>query len=450
MPHVVCITSELAGLRFAGCEVLRRLEKAGHQVTFAGPDEIGPVVEAQGIDFVPLQSPTLEEFYKEDRKLGKWSRIKSLGTRRRQAFEASGVDHFEAVMADLKPDLVLIDIELHSYIISACGRGYPVALLVQWMSIWKRPGLPMLHRDHIPGQGLKGSRLGMELVWLGFRLWKWRRRWREKINEVGVDPVSLLRAQAKQVGFPFRKETDFNQWLIPQTYRNLPNLSLRAFEFEFPHERFPNAHYVGPMVNPERREAELDASLEAKLKQLVARRQEGVGNRRLIFCGLSSHFASDSTFVSRLLDALRERPDWDLILSLGGKQSADELGQLPVNVHPFSWVPMLRVLKQVDAAVVHGGINTVDECILMGVPMLVYDAGYLDMPGTTARVVYHELGVAGDRKKDDPATIAKNLERVLDDPVIRENVTRMQESYLGYARDRRLENLIEELLTKKR
>ena len=76
-----------------------------------------------------------------------------------------------------------------------------------------------------------------------------------------------------------------------------------------------------------------------------------------------------------------------------------DLGRLPEGAHAFPWVPQLDVLRHADGCVTHGGINTLDECVLNLVPMLVYCGFETDMAGNTGRVVHHGIGLAGDRDR---------------------------------------------------
>jgi len=49
----------------------------------------------------------------------------------------------------------------------------------------------------------------------------------------------------------------------------------------------------------------------------------------------------------------------------------------------------------------HGGINTIKECIHENVPMLTYPLSpEWDQPGNAARVVYHQLGLMGNIRRD--------------------------------------------------
>ena len=169
------------------------------------------------------------------------------------------------------------------------------------------------------------------------------------------------------------------------------------------------------------------------------------GERRLIYAGFGSVLSADPGLLRRLVRVVAERPDWELVISLSERLASADLGPLPDRAHAFAWLPQLTVLRHADAAVTHGGINTVDECVLAGVPMLVYCGFETDMAGTTARVVHHGLGIAGDRR-DGVATMRAHLDRLLDEPRFRHNVRRLRALYAAYAEERDAERAVEELL----
>jgi UDP:flavonoid glycosyltransferase YjiC (YdhE family) len=279
------------------------------------------------------------------------------------------------------------------------------------------------------------------------------------VQTLGCDRLALLHLLAQRHGIDLPAEADTGQWLIPFTYRRLPVLSLHALEFELPHRPPRNAHYVGPLLLEHRGDEPLDAAQRSALDALYARRRgdgrrgdthSGDGRRgngrRLLYAAFGSFFTADPSLLRRLLAAMAERPDWDLILSFGGRSSPEGLGPLPSNVHPFRWLPQPQVLAQVDAAITHGGINSIDECILGGVPMLIYCGGETDMAGNTARVVHHGLGIAGNPRRDTPQVIGQHLDRLLGDPQLVHNVRRMRSRYLAYAEQQVAEETVQFLL----
>jgi UDP:flavonoid glycosyltransferase YjiC (YdhE family) len=115
-------------------------------------------------------------------------------------------------------------------------------------------------------------------------------------------------------------------------------------------------------------------------------------------------------------------------------------------VHAFSWVPQNRILQQADAVVTHGGINTIDETVMQGVPLLIYNGGETDMAGNAARVVYHGLGIAGDGRRDGAGDIARHIDRLIDEPSFVHNVETMRRTYCAYSENRVAESTVRRLL----
>jgi UDP:flavonoid glycosyltransferase YjiC (YdhE family) len=97
--------------------------------------------------------------------------------------------------------------------------------------------------------------------------------------------------------------------------------------------------------------------------------------------------------------------------------------------------------------VTHGGISTIDECVVSGVPMLVYCGFETDMGGTTARVVHHGIGIAGNRRRDNTTVIRQHIDRLLDEPHFATNLGRLRHRYAAYVENRVAEQVVESLLS---
>ena len=188
--------------------------------------------------------------------------------------------------------------------------------------------------------------------------------------------------------------------------------------------------------------------VEAKrhLDTILERRRLSPGEGRLVYAAFGSVLSTDLAFLRHLLGVVAERPSWDLVISLSDQIPSADLGPLPERVHAFSWVPQMSVLRHADVMVTHGGISTVDECVLSGVPMLVYCGFETDMGGTTARVVHHGIGIAGDRGRDSTAVIRENIDRLLREPGFQTNLRRLRHQYATYAENRVAERVVESLL----
>jgi MGT family glycosyltransferase len=255
-----------------------------------------------------------------------------------------------------------------------------------------------------------------------------------------------LRALARDAGVDLDRETDANHWLIPFTWPGYPSLSLHALEFEFPHEPAPGVHYVGPMLLEDRLEPPLPQDDRSRLDQLLERHGRSEPGSALLYAGFGSFFTARQGWLERLFAAVARRPGWDLVLSLGGRLQASDLGELPRGVHAFAWAPQLEVLARADAAIVHGGISTVDECVLAGVPMLVVCGGHTDMRGNMARVVHHGIGLAADPARDTPDRILQSLDRLVSEDSFADRLDQMGRAYRRYGTQRVAERVVEELL----
>jgi UDP:flavonoid glycosyltransferase YjiC (YdhE family) len=448
MAKILFVSGGVLGTLYPSVELARRIARTGHRVSFSTFDAGRSIVEENKIDFLPLDQSRYEAFLAKDSKCGTLARLRRLEERRRKAMASLAVSDLAQSVKRLGPDLILIDGEMHEHIIALSASGVPMALLNSFVSIWRRPGLPPPHCLVRPDIGLKGSRAGIWLLWQSLRL---KKRWRTLVlaaRRVGCDRVSLLRRLARESGFEFDNETDDEQWLMPFTYRRLPVLSLRALEFEFEHQPPKSVHYVGPMLLENRGDARVSKKVRANLEGIFedCRRSR----RTLIYAGFGSFFSADPQLVRRLVAAVAKREDWELVVSLGGKLDPAELGSLPERVHAFDWLPQPDVLQHADVAVVHGGINTVDECVLNRVPMLVYCGFETDMAGITSRIVHHGIGIAGDAKKDSQQAIQEQIERLLREPRHRRALDKLRSRYVAYAENLVAESTVESLLDRPR
>ena len=426
MAHILLVTGSFRGSlnRIGGFAAY--LRKGGHEITLAIPEHFQPLMEERGLPyriFRPFFPPTPHErsWWKKKPAKGK--------TRMQEAIEALQIERFDQIVAELQPDLLLIDIEQHHLVSKAPSYQLPFALLLGWYTIWKRPGIPLIHRHTVPGEGFKGSKLGLELSWTKHRLKKWLRNRKSWLRDGGTDRLSLLKALARQTGFPFRQEAEKYQWLIPVSYKSLPVLTTVLEELEFPTQNRPNLHYLGPMVFLDRKEADFtNPEIERRLEELSAEKEAGKYSK-VVYWATSSILSTEITLLKRIIEVMRRHPEWLLILGMGKKLQVEQLGELPSNVAPFPFLPQLKVLAFSDCCFHHGGINTLNECIHFKVPCIIYSGGVMDGPGVTARIAYHKIGIVGDAKTDTVEDIEEHIERMFSDPDILENMDRVYRAY---------------------
>lgn len=446
MAHIVCITGGLTGIFNASMALVEQLIAAGHEVTYASPADWRAAVEAQGVAYVQLDSWVIQP---SERPMSRWQKLRQMRSRQQKAVEGLGVNNFAQRMRSLSPDLLLIDMEMHPHIMAAVEAEFAVGLLCQFLSVWHRPNLPPINSNIVPGKGWRGSRWGIELNWLQHGWRKWQEAQRESWRRVGCDRISVLRCYARQIGYGYRplrwRGAGWRQWLVPYPHAALSVLCMNASELDFPHEPHPTIHYVGAMVQPQRPQLQVSKQTQRQVMDFLAQRSSN--NRSLIYCSCSTFVKGNAHFLREVIAAIATQPQWELVLGLGGQLSPQALGGLPPRVHAFDWVPQMLLLQHADCAIHNGGINSLNECLYHGVPMLIYSLKRYDQDGNAARATYHGLGIAGDIERDDAKQIGTHLQQLLSDQGYRQRAEAMSDRIHAYAQDQRAAKAVASLLS---
>ena len=443
-----------------------QLAKSGHEISWLCPPETCPIVRVRGLDARPLASDARirdaaatinARFPHRKRNLaqlaGWWAARRKL---RRQSLAN---DEVVRSVRQLQPDLLLIDHEMHTAIVATAQLNLPTMLPIVWFSIFRDPDLPLMHTDRLPPKnGFQrlinrgrwwrcGAGRCLSQCWETLGPAALRRTVRPLLSQ--ANQRSDLRALATGVNYSLTRETDRWQWLQPHTYRNLPVLCYNVREMDFPHCPHPNLHYVGPMMDLQRpdhlRETE---SLKLWNAWRGQRAAESTG-KPLFYCSLGTFWAADRNLLNQIIDVFRARQEWQLVVGLGGKAAPLDFGTVPDNILLLKYAPQLQVIAQAKVAITHGGVTSINECVALGVPMLVFSTGHVDQDGCAARVQYHGLGLVAERRGSSIESIANHLSQLLNDGQIRANIGRMQDIFSRYREERRAVRTVEEQLSKK-
>lgn len=112
--------------------------------------------------------------------------------------------------------------------------------------------------------------------------------------------------------------------------------------------------------------------------------------------------------------------DWTLVLATAQLPVAG-LGKLPPNVFAYQFIPQLDVLAGATAFLTHGGINSVHEAIVSGVPMLVSPRSREQRRNVTALA---RLGVAELAR---PGELRAQAERVASSRSVRNRCVELRD-----------------------
>lgn len=137
---------------------------------------------------------------------------------------------------------------------------------------------------------------------------------------------------------------------------------------------------------------------------------------------------SSKRFYQKCLRAFGSK-DVTVILATG-KVPSESLGRLPDNIYAYSYVPQLEVLQHSDLFITHGGMNSVNEAMYYGVPMLVMPI-VNDQSINALQIVRLKIG---KRMRAFPASankLYKNAMEILQDIRIKENALAVQNKLLN-------------------
>lgn len=137
---------------------------------------------------------------------------------------------------------------------------------------------------------------------------------------------------------------------------------------------------------------------------------ERLDGRPLVFVSMGTVYGEQSGFFRKLIEELADAP-WQVVVSTG--QAREQLVPFPDNflVRPF--VPQLEILKRAGAFLSHGGMNSVQEALYFGVP-LVLNPQAADQFWISSRVAEFGAGVVLPQNPE-PGGIRAALGTVLTD-----------------------------------
>lgn len=111
-----------------------------------------------------------------------------------------------------------------------------------------------------------------------------------------------------------------------------------------------------------------------------------------------------------------------VILSVGDQVDISRFGTLPEGIAVYPSVDQIAVLEKADVFVSHCGMNSVNESLYFGVPLVMLPKTS-EQGGVAARV--EQLGAGIRLEKTTPRAIREAVSKVLKEPAYRENAARI-------------------------
>ena len=147
--------------------------------------------------------------------------------------------------------------------------------------------------------------------------------------------------------------------------------------------------------------------------------------RPLIYISLGTVVNQNRRFYRRCMEALKDCAV-DVVMAVGSKTDIASLGVVPDNFEIKASVPQLQILKSADVFVTHCGMNSVNESIYCGVPMVLFPQ-QSEEGAVAARA--EELGAGVRLKTDQPGKIRQAVLEVLSNADFKKNAERLGRTF---------------------
>ncbi len=178
-------------------------------------------------------------------------------------------------------------------------------------------------------------------------------------------------------------------------------------EFQPCAETFSDRYvFVGPSIRP------VMQSIEKTREKLIYISMGTVNNNLL-------------SFYKTCLSAFENTP-YQVILSVGNLVSLNEFSKLPEHISVFSHVDQIAVLNKADIFISHCGMNSVNESLYFGVPLIMLPQTS-EQSGVAERV--SQLGAGIRLHKPDADAIRNTVEKIFADSSYKQNASKISDGF---------------------
>jgi len=173
--------------------------------------------------------------------------------------------------------------------------------------------------------------------------------------------------------------------------------------------------YVGPEIDLKRQDEPFKISKHKEQK--------------LIYIAVGTVYQAKLDFFEKCLQAFNDRR-YVVIMSVGRAVEPGSLEPIPENFSVAQFVPQLSVLKDADVFITHGGMNSISEAVMYGVPMIVVP-NTVEQALNAARVEQLLGGVYLESHKLTVEQLQITADKMIADPAFRTGLERIRQSFLA-------------------
>lgn len=206
----------------------------------------------------------------------------------------------------------------------------------------------------------------------------------------------------QESGYPVRSVLD-----LIGSDENVPTVVYTSPEFQPCSDTFPEHYaFVGPSVRPA-------CSRIEKTRE------------KLVYISMGTVNNDMAPLYRQCIAAFADAP-YQVVMSVGSAVDIKVLVSLPEHISVFAHVDQIAVLEQADVFVSHCGMNSVNESLYFGVPLVMLPQTS-EQGGVAQRVL--QLGAGVKLERTDAKSVLHAVEQILADTACRDNASRIAEGF---------------------
>jgi zeaxanthin glucosyltransferase len=389
------------------------LNRRGHRITLIGPPDARQITLAHGIDFHEIGASVqpIGDLAQQLRTLAKVRGVYGIGRHIGKMAQSTQMflDELPGALATVQPDAMVIDQMEPAGGLVAKVQGLPFVSLANALPVERDPIVPPVFANWPP----ETTEFALKRNQSAYRVadWMMRRQWQPMVK--------------------FALRHGFTLETLQDTISDLATLVTIPENFDFPRSLHgERMHHVGPIRLPEP-ENDVAPELEAFCDT----------DKTLVYASFGTMFGGRWRLFQKLARTCSAL-DFKIVISHCNQLTQRQADRIGHDAYVTGHLPQRWMLNRADLCVTHAGLNTVVDCLELGVPMLAGPMAF-DQPALGARINWTGTGIRLSPARWTSKNLPAAMQKLLSDPDYRSNGAAIREEITAQPSTIRAPELVE-------